>query len=235
MPSSLSFKLAIDLQKIDQYFRLDHTSDGELLYKMKIDNTRYHQIEALLKKFDISDTLILHELCFILLWLETEIKVYDGGKNPSRKYNQMQTELDNLNQYLMNNRITAVNFSGEYEKNKQSEIFTLKEDINIDRICDGIRSIFQKEFDKEKTKKTNGGQSSWKMKKMSKFKNNMLKYMDSIPGLEVLSLETHLYIIGVVASLAGYYKTEEVFKTLKKISKKHESYREYLVQNVRNL
>lgn len=235
MSSQYRTKLVVDLKKMGHYFRLEYNPEGQLQYQLLVDNTRFHLVEELLIEFRIPKALTVHEFCFIILWLQAEIQVYDEKNSHSGKFLRMQTELYNLNQYLLNNRITSICLSGEYEKNKASEMFIIREDINIDRLCDGIRSIFIKEFTEDKTKKTNGGQSSWKRKIMSKFKNGMLRYMDSIPALESLSLETQFYIIGYLAALAGYYKTERAFKSLKVVSKKYESYREYLVQNVRNL
>jgi hypothetical protein len=228
-------KLAIDIHKIDKYFPLDYNLQGGLEYDMNIERQRFEEVTALLNEYDISDSKIIQEFCFISIWIEKEIRASDERNSLSGDFYQMWLELDNLKQYLLNNRITEISFKGEYERNQPGKTLTLKEEINIDRICDGIRSIFSNEFNYKKTKKGTGGQLTWKRKKMEMVKNNILKYLVTIPELDSLSFESQFYIIGYLSALAGFYKSEEDFNSSRKEMKQYESYRDYLIQNVKGL
>ena len=236
-----NIKIAADLLKMDRYFSLDYHPD-QGFRDMIIDRQRFERVSALLKdkEFSIKDPKIIHEFCFIILWIEEEISARDEKGTHSGKHYQMQSELDNLNKYFHNHRITSVSFTGDYGKNKPGETFTMKDPTNIDRVCDGIRSIFEDEFNQEETKKGRGRQTAWKKKRMSLVKDRILHYLESVPDLDSLNLETQFYIIGRLAALSGFYTKEEDFdaKMKAKGRNKHdggESYREYLVQNIKSL
>ncbi|MCK9400176.1 MAG: hypothetical protein M0Q51_09320 [Bacteroidales bacterium] len=203
MQTGPKIKLAIDLHRIDKFFPLDYNSQGGFDYNMIIDRQRYDEVAALLIEYDISEDQAILEICFILLWIEKETQSGDDKDNYSGKYYQMWAELDKLKQYLMNNRITSISFKGEYERNKPNEVITLQEEINIDRVCDGIRSIFRDEFNNDKQRRGKKGLRTWKRKKMIRVKNNILNYFTTIPSLDELSLEDQYYLIGKLSDLAG--------------------------------
>lgn len=203
MQTGPKIKLAVDLHRIDKYFPLDYNLQGSFDYNMIIDRKRYDEVAALLKKFDVSEDVVIREICFILLWIEKETRAGDGQDDPSGKFYQMWDELDNLKDYLMKNRITSISFNGEYERNKPGEGFTLKEDINIDRICDGIRSIFRDEFHHEKQKRKSKGLTAWQRRKMIRIRNNFLNYFSAVPKLDDLSLEDQNHLIDTISDLAG--------------------------------
>jgi len=203
MQKGPKIKLAVDLHKINKFFPLDHNSQGGFDYDLIIDRQRYDEVAALLFEYDISEDQPIQEICFILLWMEKETMSGDDRDNYSGKYYQMWVELDKLKQYLMNNRITSISFKGEYERNKPNEAITLHEEINIDRVCDGIRSIFRDEFQNAKQKKGKKGLTTWKRKKMIRIKNNILNFFTTIPCLDELSLEDQYDLIGKLSELAG--------------------------------
>jgi hypothetical protein len=206
MKTGQRIKLILDFPKMEKYFSLDETAEGGHAYHCYIDHKRFLQVESLLKEFDIYNGRVIHEFCFIILWIEKEIRASDDQDNLLGKHYQMWLELDELKQYLMKHRITSVSFRGEYEKNKPGKAITLKEEHNIDRICDGIRAIFKNEFNYDNLRYRKRGQTNWKRKMMEKVKNNMLKYMETIPDLDILSLEDQNYIIGKLAAMAGFDK-----------------------------
>lgn len=203
MQTGPKIKLAVDLHRIDKFFPLDYNSQGGFHYDMIIDRKRYDEVAALLIEYDISEDQAIQEICFILLWIEKETQSGDDKDNYSGKYYQMWVELDKLKQYLMNNRITSISFKGEYERNKPNEVITLQEEINIDRVCDGIRSIFRDEFNNDKQRRGKKGLRTWKRKKMIRVKNNILNYFTTIPSLDELSLEDQYYLIDKLSDLAG--------------------------------
>jgi hypothetical protein len=203
MPTGPKVNLAVDLHKIDRYFPINFNVQGGFNYEMIIDRQKYDDVEKLLDEYDISDDRIIREFCFILLWIEKETLGGDDLDNLSGKYYQMWVELDNLKKYLMHHRITSISFHGEYERNKPGKTLTLKEEINIDRICDGVRSIFRDEFHTDKQRRTTKGLTNWKRRKMVKVKNNILNYFTSIPNLDELSLEEQNELIGKLSGLAG--------------------------------
>lgn len=196
-------KLAVDLHRIDKYFPLDYHLKEGFDYDMIIDRQRFNEVAAIFKEYDISEEMFIHEICFILLWIEKETQAGDERDNASGKYNQMWVELDSLKQYLMHHRITSVSFKGEYEKNKAGEELTLNEDINIDRLCDGIRSIFREEFSYDLKRRRTKGLTAWRRRKMIRIRNNFLNYFTTIPWLDELSLEEQNELIGRISELAG--------------------------------
>jgi hypothetical protein len=203
MPTGPKVKLDVDLHKIDRYFPMNFNVQGGFDYELIIDRQRYDDVETFLDEYNISDDRIIREFCFILLWIEKETLGGDDTDKLSGKYYQMWGELDNLKQYLMHHRITSISFHGEYERNKPGKTLTLKEEINIDRLCDGVRSIFKDEFHTDKQRRTTKGLTNWKRRKMVKVKNNILNYFTSIPNLDELSLEEQNELIDKLSGLAG--------------------------------
>ena len=234
MPTGPYLKLSIDLHEMDKYFQMDYNLEGGLDYELVIDRKRYHEAEKLLKELQVTNRQTIQEFCYIILWIEKEIQVADQPDATFGKYRQMLAELDVLNQYLIHHRITEISLSGEIEKNKPDGELILKDPMNIDRICDGLRSVFRKEFHEKSECKSKAGLLAWKKKKMAQVKNAVMKYLDSIHQLESLSLESQFYIIGKLAALAGFYKREEEYKPAS-FGQHADLYRHYLVSNVKKL
>lgn len=223
-------KIKIDIKNIEKYFPLDYNLEGGLSYKMKIEKQRFEKVKVLLKEFNISNPHIIHEFCFIILWIEEEIQA-DKNKNfISGEFYRIWIELDKLKQYLQNNMIVSVSLKGE-----TSPEYTLKEGYNIDRICDGLRTTFRNEFQYKRSKKKPGGLSKWKGIKMKMIKGKIMHYLGSLPKLDSLSLNSQYYIIGFLSAFAGYFLTEEDFNSSMKMMKHYESYQEYLIHNVKKL
>jgi hypothetical protein len=203
MPTGPKVKLAVDLHKIHKYFPIEFDVQEGFSFEMMIDRQRYDEVEMLLQEYKLSEDTIIREFCFILIWIEKETLGGDDLDNLSSKYYQMWIELDNLKQYLMHHRIISISLHGEYERHKPGKTFSIKEEINIDRLCDGIRSIFKDEFHSDQQKRTTKGLTNWKRRKMVKVKNNILNYFTSIPTLDELSLEEQNELIERLSRLAG--------------------------------
>jgi len=201
MPSTAKVKLAVDLHRLERYFPFD-TGTG-IRHDFYMDRQSYDEIERLLEDYGQSDERIVRDFCFILLWIEDQIQADDHVENPSGKLYHMWQELDNLKQYLMHHRITSVSFHGEYERNKPGKTLKIKEEINIDRLCDGIRSIFREDFMHDQSRRRTKGQKAWQRRKMVQVSNKILNYFTSIPVLDELSLEEQNELIGSLAEMAG--------------------------------
>ncbi len=196
-------KLAVDLQRLEKYFPLDlHLREG-FQYDWIIDREKYNEVAGLLEEFAVKDERVTGEFCFIFLWIEKETHSGDGNGNLPGKFEQMWLELDKLNEYLLNNRITTITFKGEIEKNRPGVELTMSEDINIDRLCDGIRSIFREEFSHDKQKRRSKGLTAWQTRKMIRIRNNILNYFTSVPALDDLTLEEQNELIDRISGLAG--------------------------------
>ena len=196
-------KLAIDLQKIDRYFPLDADLSEGLEINLLIDRHRYDEVEALLAEYNLATDQVIHEFCFVLLWIERETQAVSDPANYSGKLYQMWTELDNLKQYLLHHRITSISFHGEYERHRPGKTLVIKEGINIDRICDGIRSVFRDEFNNDSQRRKTKGQRAWQRRKMMQVKNNILNYFTTIPQIDELSLEEQNELIDNLSRMAG--------------------------------
>jgi hypothetical protein len=196
-------RLAVDLHRIGKYFPLEENIREGFDYDLIVDRTCYDGIADILKSYRVSDDHVIRELCFILLWLEREIQTGDERNNPTGKFYQMSRELDELKDYLLQNRVTSIRFSGEYKRNEPGDEFTVKEDINIDRICDGIRSVFREEFQQDKQKRRTKGLTAWQRRKMTRIRNNFLNYFSAIPFMDDLSLEDQNHLIDKLSFLAG--------------------------------
>ena len=196
-------KLAVNLHKLDKYFPMDlHLKEG-FDYDWIVDRQKYIEVANLLSEFKVSDDEVISEFCFIFLWIENETRAGDDKKNLPGKFEQMWTELDSLKEYLLRNRVTSVTFNGEVTRNIQGEELILREDINIDRLCDGIRAIFREDFSHDKQRRRTKGLTAWQTRKMIKIRNNILNYLTSVPVLDDLSLEEQSHLIDKITELAG--------------------------------
>lgn len=203
MPPGPKVKLAIDLHKIDRFFPLQFDSEEESGFELIVDRELYDSVESLLAEFGIESDHLTHEFCFVLLWIAKEIQAVEDPENQSGRLYHMWIELDNLKNYLVHHRITSISLHGEYERNKPGKTLVLKEEINIDRLCDGIRSVFREEFLNDKQRRRTKGQRAWQKRKMVSVSNNILNYFTSIPELDQLSLEEQRELIDRLASMAG--------------------------------
>jgi hypothetical protein len=196
-------KLAVDIHKLDGYFQLGSEMQEGFGYDWVIDRAVYDEIASLLKEYKITEDYMVREFCFILLWVEKEIMSGDEQGGAPGKYDRMWAEIGGLKEYLLHHRVTSVTFHGETERNTPGKDISLKEDINIDRLCDGIRSVFREEFEYDKLKRRSKGQRAWQRRKMTKMRNNFLNYFTSDPRLDELTLEEQNYLIDRFSALAG--------------------------------
>lgn len=198
-------KLAVDLHRMAKFFPLGDAMRDGWDYELVVGRERCNEVSALLRKYNIDDERIIREFCFIILWIEKETHEGEDQPNFPGKYFKMRTELDNLKEYLMKHRITTVVFKGEYEKNKPGEEFIIEEDVNIDRLCDGIRSVFRDEFSHDVQKRKSKGLTNWKRRKMFRLRNNILNYFTIVPEIDDLSLEEQNELIDEMAAVAGLH------------------------------
>jgi len=196
-------KIAADLHRIEKYFKLENGQQNDFDYNLIIDRQRYDEVVDLLDGFKVDSDQVAHDLCFIILWIEKETETKKIDPESTNKYHQMWDEVEGLRNYLLGNRVTSISFDGEYERNNPGQTFILREEINIDRICDGLRTIFRKEFNADQSKGRKKGMRTWKRRKMTKARNNILNYFTSNPDLDDLPLEDQNHIIDRLASLAG--------------------------------
>jgi hypothetical protein len=172
-------------------------------YDWIIDRKIYNTMASLLNGFAVTDERVVSEFGFIYLWIEKEIHSGGGNGNLPGQFEKMWNELDRLNDYLLKNRVKTITLRGEVERNRSGEELTLSEDINIDRLCDGIRSIFREEFSHDKQKRRSKGLTAWQTRKMIRIRNNILNYFTSIPALDELTLEEQNELINKISGLAG--------------------------------
>jgi hypothetical protein len=196
-------KLAVDLHRLERFFPMDlHLREG-FDYDWIIDREKYEAVAHLLSAYNITHDPVIREMCFIFLWIEKETQAGEEKGNFQGKFYQMQAELDALKDYLMRNRVTSISFQGDYERNKPGEELILREDINIDRICDGIRSVFNEEFHSDKARRRTKGLTAWQKRKMIKIRNKILNYFTAVPMLDELSLEEQNQLIDDISRMAG--------------------------------
>jgi hypothetical protein len=196
-------KLAVNLHRLEKYFPLDmHLKEG-FDYDWIVEREKFNEVKGLLKGYSVSDDQVTSEFCFILLWIEKETSPSEERDNLPGKFDQMWAELDSLKEYLLRNRVISVTFKGETTKYKAGEELTLSEDINIDRICDAMRSAFREEFSQDKLKRRSKGLTAWQARKMVRIRNNVLNYFTSVPVLDDLSLEEQSQLIDKISELAG--------------------------------
>jgi hypothetical protein len=234
MPLGPYIKLAVDLHELDRYFPLDKNLEGGLDYELIIDRKRFEEVAEMLQEFKVSNRQAVQEFCYIILWIAAEMDALDAHEGRFGKYRQMWDELADLKEYLLHNRVTGITLTGESENDQPADSITLSDGMNIDRICDGLRSVFRKEFQDKGDGKGKAGQAAWKRKRMGLIRDSVLKYLDSVPKLEFLPLESQYYIIGKLAAIAGFFKDQEEFREFSG-KKDEESYRFYLVQGVKAL
>lgn len=234
MPTGPYIKLAVDLHELDRYFPLDKNLEGGLEYDLIIERKRFDEVAAMLHEFKVSNRQTVQEFCYIVLWISAELDALSSNEGRFGKYRHMWDELTDLKEYLLHNRVTGITLTGEQVNDQPAESITLSDGMNIDRICDGLRSVFRKEFQDKSDGKGKAGLASWKRKRMGLIRDSVLKYLDSVPKLNSLPLESQYYIIGKLAAMAGFFKDQEEF--LQFTGKKDdESYRFYLVQGVKAL
>jgi hypothetical protein len=196
-------KLRVDLSLLGKYFQLNHHLPGGFEHYLKIDRQRHDEILGLLNDYNVPAGGITHDLCFIVLWIEKEIEAIDDQDQHAKEFREMWEELDGLKDYLVKYRITSVKFEGESERDLPGESFIMKQMTNIDRLCDGIRSVFKDEFHHDKQKRKARGQRAWKRRKMEPVKNSILNWMLTVPELDILELEEQNEIIEKLGVLAG--------------------------------
>jgi len=207
MQTGPKIKLAVNLHRMDRYFPLDYDIEGGYDYDRVIDRKLYDDLAAILKEYNVNDDYTLQEFCFIIGWMERQVGSWNGNGNGNgitkSKYEQMSDEIDRLNEYLTRHRIISVTFRGEYMKLKAGEELTMKEDINIDRVCDGLRVVFKEEFATDREKRRSKGFRAWQRRKMIRIRNHFFNYFTTIPQLDELSLEEQNELIDRLALLVG--------------------------------
>jgi hypothetical protein len=110
-------------------------------------------------------------------------------------------EVDELKDYLLTHRVISISLQGEVRRNEPGKKLTLREDINIDRICDGLRSVFRDEFQQDREKRLTKGLAYWKKRKMIKIRNYFFNYFTSVAELDKLSLESQNELIDQLVDL----------------------------------
>lgn len=195
--------LTVDLGKMENHFApdmmLNHGKAGMLV----IDRNRYDRIEEIMAGVEISDTKILHEIGYILLWMEEEIQHASDAGNPEGEFNRMWTEIEQLQDFLLNHRITSIALQGEMSREDPGKAFVVRDVINIDKICDGIRSAFRDEFNHSKKKRRSKGRTAWQRRKMVRVRNLFLNYLVTVPELDALSLEQQSELFDRLAAILG--------------------------------
>lgn len=203
MPHGPKIKLAIDLHRISGFFPLNNGQNGEFNYNMIIDRSLYDNVAGMLAEHGVSADLVIREFSFLVLWMSREMGSDEDREGLPPKFQQMWEELDGLKQYLLSHRVKSVRFMGETSRDVPGAEFTLKEDINIDRLCDGIRSVYREEFGYRKANRRSKGLRNWQRRKLARLYNGFLNYFSSIPELDALSLEEQNELIDRLSSMAG--------------------------------
>jgi len=196
-------KLRIDLTALGKHFPLDHTLPGGFGHYLKIERQRCEGVQRLMGIYSLTGQDLVQDLCFVVLWIEKQIEAIDDEDNHSREFRQMWLELDELKEYLLKNRVTAIRFEGESEHELPGEEFVIRQMTNIDRVCDGMRSVFKDEFHHDKHKRRARGQRAWMRRRMEPVKNSILNWMLTVPELDELELEEQNEIIEQLGVLAG--------------------------------
>lgn len=208
MPTGPKIKLDINLHRIDRYFPLDFDVEGGYDYDRIIDRKIYDDVAVVLKDYRVKDDQAIREFCFILGWIQRQMSTGINNGTVKSRYEQMADEIEGLKDYFRMHRIRSVTFHGELMKNKAGEDFTMREDINIDRICDGIRVVFREEFDTDKEKRRSKGLRAWQRRKMIRIRNNFFNYFTTIPELDELDLQEQIELIDKLSALAGIRNRE---------------------------
>jgi hypothetical protein len=188
MTVSPKIKLSVDLHRMNGFF--PSKGDGEdASQDLVIDRLRYDIVAGLLQKAGVKDTRLFHEFCYIILWTAREIDPGEGHAGKSGPFFRMRDEVDRLRQYLLHHRVISVTFRGETGRNEKGEEMVMTDEINIDRICDGLRSVFREEFDHGSKKRRKKGLTAWQNRKLARTRTRILKYLAQIPELDELPLE----------------------------------------------
>lgn len=203
MPNGPKIKLPINLHRIARFFPLKSGQESDFDYNLVIDRQMYDEVAVLLGEYGVADDFVIREFCFLLLWVGKETGAGDNRVELSEKFVQMWEEIDGLKHYLLYHRVTSIILKGEAGRSVPGDDYILEEDINIDRICDGIRSVFREEFEHDKQKRRSKGQRAWQRRKMISIRNNILNYFTIIPELDELSLEEQNYLIDKLSVLVG--------------------------------
>jgi hypothetical protein len=194
--------LSVDLVRMEKHFPpgmlLNHGKAGIL----RIDRNRYDLVEEMMAKSGISDEKVVHEICYILLWMEEEILHASDPGNPEGEFNRMWMEIEQLQDFLLTHRVTSITLEGEMTRDDPGKPFVVKEEINIDKVCDGIRSAFRDEFNHGKKKRRSKGRTAWQRRKMVKVKNMFLNYLN-VTELDTLSLEKQSGLFDRLAGMLG--------------------------------
>jgi hypothetical protein len=191
--------LAVDLQKLDKLLPLVKGAKDGIELDLMIERERFDAVAELLTEYGIANGPVVQEFCYVLLWIE-----YMTGSGPDKSsYHSMWNELVNLKQYLLTHRVTSITLKGEAERDKPGEELVLKEEINLDRICDGLRTVFREEFDHDRPGRRTKGQTSWQRRRMIKVRNNILNYFTTVRDLDELDLQELNQLIDALSELAG--------------------------------
>jgi hypothetical protein len=208
MPSSTytgpRVALSVDLHKMEDHFPPDMLLNNGRAGKLMIDRKRYGQVEEMVGRFEISGPKIIHQLCYIMLWMEEEILHASDVNNPEGEFNRMWAEIEQLQDFLLTHRITEITLEGEMTRvDDNGKPFIVKNDINIDKVCDGIRSAFRDEFNHDRKKRRSKGRTAWQRRKMVKVRNRFMNYLASVPELDALSLEQQSELFDRLSAILG--------------------------------
>lgn len=195
-------KISVDIQKMDRYFPLEYNQEGGLVYDLQIDRSIYDTIQETLNRYEIDDQATLHECGFIILWIQNYIGTGSQKGRANEKFKKMWQELDLLQDYLLKHRITSIILKGETARAQPGNDLSIEEEINIDRVCDGLRSVFREEFGIDKATRRTRGLTTWRRRKLIKVKNQFLNYFSTIPSLDKLSLEEQSDLVNKLIDLA---------------------------------
>jgi hypothetical protein len=195
--------LAVDLGRMEKHFPPDMILNHGKAGILRIDRNRYDQVEKIMARVGVKEERIVHEICYILLWMEEEILHASDPGNPEGEFNRMWTEIERLQDFLLTHRVTSIILKGEMTRDDQEKPFVVNNDINIDKVCDGIRSAFRDEFNHDKKKRRSKGRTAWQRRKMVKVRNMFLNYLATVPELDALSLEKQSTLFDKIAGIPG--------------------------------
>jgi len=192
--------LAVDLQKLDKFLPLGKGAKDGIELDLMLERERFDAVVELLGDYGIEEGQVVQEFCYVLLWIEN----MTGSGLDKTGYKAMWDELANLKNYLLKNRVTSIILQGEAERDKPGgEEIVIKEEINLDRICDGLRTVFREEFDHDRPGRRTKGQTNWQRRRMIKVRNSILNYFTTIPELDELDLQELNQLIDAMSELAG--------------------------------
>jgi hypothetical protein len=195
--------LSIDMHAMESHFPpgriLDNGDSGRLL----IDKQKFEKVAALANSFKLPDKGLIHNFAYILLWIEAEVITAADNGNAGSQFNKMWTELEKLRDYLLTHRITSVKLQGEVKRDQPGKPFVMTEEINIDRLCDAIRTAYRDEFNHDRNNGTGKGKRAWQKRKLVKVRNRFMNYLAAVPELDSLSLEQQSRLFNGLTAIAG--------------------------------